>query len=184
MTNDKQSHGANGNQGEVDDDVHEDGYDDDLEDSDDYQDDEGDDSYSNSNSSYSPSSSPPPLPTDMEADIAYAATTTGPSKSRSRRKAIGSLPLPVPVPNLTKKSRGRKVPSVAVAADVGDANGESSHSGGSTSLASLGQRGYMCRVPGCGKCFVRGEHLKRHVRSIHTYEKRKSLRIERRVADR
>ena len=34
------------------------------------------------------------------------------------------------------------------------------------------QRGYMCKVPGCGKCFARGEHLKRHVRSIHTNEKR------------
>ena len=31
---------------------------------------------------------------------------------------------------------------------------------------------YMCKVPGCGKCFARGEHLKRHVRSIHTNEKR------------
>ncbi|KII87091.1 hypothetical protein PLICRDRAFT_113085, partial [Plicaturopsis crispa FD-325 SS-3] len=32
-------------------------------------------------------------------------------------------------------------------------------------------RTYTCVVPGCGKCFVRGEHLKRHVRSIHTWEK-------------
>lgn len=31
----------------------------------------------------------------------------------------------------------------------------------------------MCEVNGCGKCFARGEHLKRHVRSIHTNEKRK-----------
>lgn len=30
---------------------------------------------------------------------------------------------------------------------------------------------YLCDVEGCGKCFARGEHLKRHVRSIHTYEK-------------
>jgi uncharacterized Zn-finger protein len=40
------------------------------------------------------------------------------------------------------------------------------------SLAEGGKRSYMCEVPGCGKCFVRGEHLKRHVRSIHTYDKR------------
>ncbi|KAJ2914036.1 hypothetical protein MD484_g6363, partial [Candolleomyces efflorescens] len=39
------------------------------------------------------------------------------------------------------------------------------------SLAEGGKRSYMCEVPGCGKCFVRGEHLKRHVRSIHTYDK-------------
>lgn len=30
-------------------------------------------------------------------------------------------------------------------------------------------------VPGCGKCFKRSEHLKRHVRSIHTNEKRELL---------
>lgn len=30
---------------------------------------------------------------------------------------------------------------------------------------------FLCKVPGCGKCFKRGEHLKRHVRSIHTNER-------------
>lgn len=35
-----------------------------------------------------------------------------------------------------------------------------------------GCRTYVCVIPGCGKCFVRGEHLKRHVRSIHTHDKR------------
>lgn len=30
---------------------------------------------------------------------------------------------------------------------------------------------YLCEGDGCGKVFARGEHLKRHVRSIHTYEK-------------
>ncbi|GAA5898396.1 hypothetical protein JCM5296_000421 [Sporobolomyces johnsonii] len=30
---------------------------------------------------------------------------------------------------------------------------------------------FLCKVPGCGKCFKRSEHLKRHVRSIHTNEK-------------
>lgn len=33
-------------------------------------------------------------------------------------------------------------------------------------------RAYVCRVNGCGKCFQRGEHLKRHIRSIHTNDKR------------
>jgi C2H2 transcription facotor len=33
-------------------------------------------------------------------------------------------------------------------------------------------RMYRCTVDGCYKCFARGEHLKRHVRSIHTNEKR------------
>ena len=36
-------------------------------------------------------------------------------------------------------------------------------------------RSYICTLSGCGKCFVRGEHLKRHVRSIHTHDKRKYL---------
>ncbi|KAF8989661.1 hypothetical protein BDZ89DRAFT_974657, partial [Hymenopellis radicata] len=30
---------------------------------------------------------------------------------------------------------------------------------------------YMCTVEDCGKCFHRGEHLKRHIRSIHTHDK-------------
>ncbi|ESK82693.1 hypothetical protein Moror_11160 [Moniliophthora roreri MCA 2997] len=37
---------------------------------------------------------------------------------------------------------------------------------------SSGERRYVCTADGCGKCFVRGEHLKRHVRSLHTWEKR------------
>ena len=36
-------------------------------------------------------------------------------------------------------------------------------------------RTFICVVPGCGKCFVRSEHLKRHVRSIHTHDKRELL---------
>ncbi|KAE9383205.1 hypothetical protein BT96DRAFT_1038721, partial [Gymnopus androsaceus JB14] len=35
---------------------------------------------------------------------------------------------------------------------------------------SNGDRRYVCTAAGCGKCFVRGEHLKRHVRSLHTWE--------------
>ena len=37
------------------------------------------------------------------------------------------------------------------------------------------KRTFVCDIPSCGKCFVRSEHLKRHVRSIHTHEKRKSI---------
>ena len=33
-------------------------------------------------------------------------------------------------------------------------------------------RTFVCLASGCGKCFVRSEHLKRHVRSIHTHDKR------------
>jgi hypothetical protein len=71
---------------------------------------------------------------------------------------------PVPVPNLIKKSRGRRVPTEA---EVGElASGPSSKT-----------RMFRCDVHGCGKCFLRGEHLKRHIRSIHTHEKRSSSPI-------
>ncbi|KZT27640.1 hypothetical protein NEOLEDRAFT_1043372, partial [Neolentinus lepideus HHB14362 ss-1] len=67
------------------------------------------------------------------------------------------LTTPVPVPNLTKKSRGRRVPTSPVLVVQGG--------------VTKNVRGYTCIVDGCGKCFARGEHLKRHVRSIHTWEK-------------
>lgn len=72
---------------------------------------------------------------------------------------------PVPVPNLTKKSRGRRVPTAEDAA--------------AESEAVEGRKGrvYVCKVEECGKCFSRGEHLKRHIRSIHTHEKRELDRI-------
>ncbi|EKM82234.1 hypothetical protein AGABI1DRAFT_126565 [Agaricus bisporus var. burnettii JB137-S8] len=73
---------------------------------------------------------------------------------RTRRN--GHIPLPVPVPDLIKKSRGRKVPhqESKKKLDYDDS-----------------KREFICEVLGCGKCFVRGEHLKRHVRSIHTHDK-------------
>jgi hypothetical protein len=68
------------------------------------------------------------------------------------------LSAPVPVPNLTKKSRGRRVPTAPVFMVQGG--------------VQKNMRMYRCTVDGCYKCFARGEHLKRHVRSIHTNEKR------------
>lgn len=68
---------------------------------------------------------------------------------------------PLPIPNLTKKSRGRRVPTQ-----------ESSQ----TPTDQKETRLYICQVEGCGKCFHRGEHLKRHIRSIHTHEKREPPR--------
>ena len=71
------------------------------------------------------------------------------------------LSAPVPVPNLTKKSRGRRVPTAPVIIVQGG--------------VQKNMRMYRCTVDGCYKCFARGEHLKRHVRSIHTNEKREYL---------
>ena len=78
-----------------------------------------------------------------------------------RTPRVTRIAVPVPVPNLTKKSRGRRVPT---SPSVVVTNGIHKHS-----------RSYMCQVEGCGKCFQRGEHLKRHIRSIHTNEKRALL---------
>lgn len=93
--------------------------------------------------------------------------------------------IPVAIPNLTKKSRGRKVPTSfennfdEEDDDVFVPHTRSRRTGGRAKRGSTGgtspksARTYRCTVEDCGKCFVRGEHLKRHVRSIHTNEKRK-----------
>ncbi|KAJ7125774.1 hypothetical protein C8R43DRAFT_898060 [Mycena crocata] len=95
---------------------------------------------------------PNPVPVPFPAPVSQQGTSShyaDPSSRGGRRN--NAIPLPVPVPNLIKKSRGRHVPAEA----PNDAE----------------KRAFVCQVEGCGKGFVRGEHLKRHVRSIHTYEK-------------
>jgi len=67
---------------------------------------------------------------------------------------------PGAAPLFMKKSRGRKVPT--------SQNG----------ISLDGQRGIKDRRHVCGYCggqFKRGEHLKRHVRSIHTHDRRTSI---------
>lgn len=64
-------------------------------------------------------------------------------------------PFPVIVPNLTKKARGRQVPTKDMLLQAGSG------------------RTFACPVESCRKVFTRSEHLKRHTRSIHTNEKRK-----------
>ncbi|KAH8829044.1 hypothetical protein DL96DRAFT_1025553 [Flagelloscypha sp. PMI_526] len=119
-------------------------------------------------------------------------TPTSPTGPSGLRHQTNILPIPVPVPNLTKKSRGRRVPTIEAldptrapaTTSVGLDNGEFGPASNPVS-ALKGQRGvtggrkgaakgvrmFTCKVLGCGKCFARGEHLKRHVRSIHTHEK-------------
>ncbi|KAH9164516.1 hypothetical protein EDB89DRAFT_414795 [Lactarius sanguifluus] len=72
-----------------------------------------------------------------------------PKAPRSGAVRRARVPPPVPVPYLIKKSRGRRVPEPAEAQE----------------------RAHVCAVPGCLKSFARAEHLKRHVLSLHTYEK-------------
>lgn len=56
----------------------------------------------------------------------------------------------------TPRSRGRRVSNVP---------------------SANGARMFTCTAEGCGKVFKRSEHLKRHIRSIHTLEKRKFLYV-------
>jgi len=109
----------------------------------------------------SSASEPTPMPTPIQINEPSRPTReirpltiTVPPPPKRRRGQTG----PVPIPNLTKKSRGRSVPTA------------------SNSINPYGtqrtRRSFVCVATGCGKCFVRGEHLKRHIRSIHTNEKR------------
>ncbi|KAK6969440.1 hypothetical protein R3P38DRAFT_2588040, partial [Favolaschia claudopus] len=119
------------------------------------------------------SSSAPAIlaPTTSTFPISAAAHTLITSSTASlalRRPNRSSSNVPIPVPNLIKKSRGRRVPVVAAFA-----NGTAivTPNGAANGAANGGKRMHICQVQGCGKCFHRGEHLKRHIRSIHTYEK-------------
>ena len=73
-----------------------------------------------------------------------------PDSKAARSTQRKRIPAPVPVPHLIKKSRGRRVP---------ESDGAQ-------------ERTHICTVPGCSKSFARAEHLKRHVLSLHTHEKR------------
>ena len=127
-------------------------------------------------------------PTRKRSD-GYASSR---STAASASSTIGNG-IPIPVPNLTKKSRGRKVPTTTTITTLDPLQSDSEYppnsrrgrgrtrkSGpglgpgkapSSTSRRDV-NRTYRCQVEECGKCFVRGEHLKRHIRSIHTNEKR------------
>ena len=87
----------------------------------------------------------------------HASPASDDQPEQEHRLPRSRATLPTPIPNLTKKSRGRRVPTQ-----------ESSRMPTDQKETRL----YICQVEGCGKCFHRGEHLKRHIRSIHTHEKR------------
>ncbi|GAA6034896.1 hypothetical protein JCM8097_009356 [Rhodosporidiobolus ruineniae] len=75
----------------------------------------------------------------------------------------------------TKRSRGRRPPCTPdLDVDAVDPNAEPSDAllsyVGTTKTGKV-KKAFLCKVPGCGKVFKRSEHLKRHVRSIHTNER-------------
>ena len=78
-------------------------------------------------------------------------------KAKGNRRRGTKLDIPVPVPGLTKNSRGRCVPKKA------------------EGVFEDGSRPFWCPVEDCDKLFNRGEHLKRHILSIHTRYTRKTL---------
>ncbi|GAA6000275.1 hypothetical protein JCM10207_007935 [Rhodosporidiobolus poonsookiae] len=78
----------------------------------------------------------------------------------------------------TKRSRGRRPPCTPDLDLDPDAIDDPNAQPTDAQLAWVGttktgkpRKVFVCKVPGCGKCFKRSEHLKRHVRSIHTNEK-------------
>jgi len=78
--------------------------------------------------------------------------TSSPYGTRSRNvKLPPTTPMPMP-------EGAVKPPTPTTAADV-------------AAKIQANVRSYVCQVEGCGKAFRRGEHLKRHVRSLHTHEK-------------
>ena len=90
-----------------------------------------------------------------ERSSATSENIAGGGSPRALRR-VARRPNPVVVPNLTKKARGRPVPTK------------------DTPLKPGSGRAYTCMVEDCLKVFTRAEHLKRHTRSIHTNEKRES----------
>ncbi|KAF8231948.1 hypothetical protein L208DRAFT_1274542 [Tricholoma matsutake] len=100
--------------------------------------------------------------TQLPSLVGSSSSTTSSTADTSsdRRGPRSRVILPIPVPNLTKKSRGRRVPT-----KLGTANGSANDAGPKDA------RMYVCNVESCRKCFHRGEHLKRHIRSIHTHDK-------------
>ncbi|KAF9072008.1 hypothetical protein BDP27DRAFT_1496634 [Rhodocollybia butyracea] len=124
------------------------------------------------------SPSPPSSCYGSISSTATAGDIGSPEPSGTVRRKVrpsNTIPVPIPIPNLTKKSRGRRVPTAALLETSARRNislgagelGSASSSSGRGNKARI----HLCKVPGCGKCFARGEHLKRHIRSIHTYDK-------------
>ncbi|KAG9098299.1 hypothetical protein FRC06_006556 [Ceratobasidium sp. 370] len=120
---------------------------------------------------------PNPHPSLLTA--AQGESWSGPVRPRRevtqrQSHAVAPVPLPahrsrvaapVPVEGLTKKSRGRRVPTANSTIGEGDIVFQAGKDGEKLT------RMFACTVDGCGKCFHRGEHLKRHIRSIHTNER-------------
>jgi hypothetical protein len=84
-----------------------------------------------------------------------------PAKAKDKKTRGTKLEIPIPVPGLTKNSRGRGVPTKEP----------------DSVIYIDGTRTFWCSVKDCNKLFARGEHLKRHIKSIHTHDKGETSRL-------
>ena len=80
----------------------------------------------------------------------------------------------------TKRSRGRRPvisPELDLAPDIEHTTASNQAQVQFSGVTKTGKprKIFVCRVPECDKCFRRAEHLKRHVRSLHTNHKRKTV---------
>lgn len=87
------------------------------------------------------------------ANAAHPYSKPAPKAKSSKRRST-RIEIPTPVPGLTNNSRGRCVPKRSHYEDE--------------------SRPFWCSVEDCDKLFSRGEHLKRHITSIHTMERRET----------
>ncbi|KAJ9098883.1 hypothetical protein QFC19_006221 [Naganishia cerealis] len=104
------------------------------------------------------SSSKSAAKTKRTAKPGIKAETVSPTTTSKRRRptavtsgATCRVPNPIPNFEINKKSRGR-----AVTTDPNAINSNIVH---------------VCPVPACGACFKRREHVKRHIRGLHTEDK-------------
>ena len=117
-------------------------------------------------------------------DSEYDENGTGTSSARSGRSSgAGGRSVRASTRNARNTRRRVKASASLATLHAGSASGAAGGPGaddiivggigpGNMSWSDGRTRSYVCRVNGCGKCFQRGEHLKRHIRSIHTNEKR------------
>ncbi|KEI38897.1 uncharacterized protein L969DRAFT_496319 [Mixia osmundae IAM 14324] len=115
---------------------------------------------------------------DAEEDqISISRSSQGTSRSRSVSKSF-TMPDADTLRGMpTKRSRGRRPPlspDLGIAVGIEDPNASPTLQ--QIQYVGLTKTGrprkiFMCKVPDCNKCFKRSEHLKRHIRSIHTSEK-------------
>ncbi|EIM20541.1 hypothetical protein WALSEDRAFT_60852, partial [Wallemia mellicola CBS 633.66] len=88
---------------------------------------------------------------DFDDDDDWNVNTTNIRSKRKHNRSSSNGRAPSPAPaidiDIAKRSRGRRVPT------------------------SDNQRVFKCPDPRCQKVFVRNEHLKRHIKSLHRDEK-------------